>query len=481
MTAAIDSDARIATEHASSTRTRAWRLTILTGALALLIVSLLLLAWARTRRAAGRALAAAARAEGERGALQASSRRFHALVRHASEAVLVLDGDGVVTFSTPSVEGLLGRADVGGSTLSSFVAPEDAGRLEALVDAARESGGTATTGDLDLLHRDGRLVHCELRVSDCLADPDVQGLVLTVRDVSERRRLERQLRRSARRDQLTGLPNRVSFEDRLRAVLAEEEPRVAVLLLDLDDFETVNDSLGHLGGDQVLITVAARLHNAAGNHLIAAARLRRVRRPAGGRERGRARRALRPRAGRSPSRFRPASATPKCRVTVTSGLALAEPGLAAEDLLRCADTALHIAQSRGVGELQVYAPTMGGHARRRLELRAALTHAVRSGTLTLAYQPIVDLARDEATAVEALVRWNLDGEDDRAGRVHPAGRGLRPDRRARRVRARARVRGRRADPARACRSTCPPCSCAPPASPRRSRACSSAPGWSRSG
>jgi diguanylate cyclase (GGDEF)-like protein/PAS domain S-box-containing protein len=409
LTAAIDGDARLATERASSTRTRAWRLTALTGALALLIVSLLLVAWAGTRRAAGRALAAAARAEGERGALQASSRRFHALVRHASEAVVVLDGAGVVTFSTPSVEGLLGRADVGGSTLSSYVAPEDAGRLEALVDAARESGGAATTGQLDLLHRDGRLIHCELRVSDCLADPDVQGVVLTVRDVSERRRLERQLRRSARRDQLTGLPNRVSFEDRLRAVLAEEDPRVAVLLLDLDDFETVNDSLGHVGGDQVLITVAARLHNAAGNHLIArlgsdefAVLVEGVS------EAEHAERFARELAAAVslPTRIGDAEVP----VTVTSGLAMAAPGLNAEDLLRCADTALHIAQSRGVGELQAYAPAMGGHARRRLELRAALTHALRSGTLTLAYQPIVDLARDEATTVEALVRWNLEGE-----------------------------------------------------------------------
>jgi EAL domain-containing protein (putative c-di-GMP-specific phosphodiesterase class I) len=97
-------------------------------------------------------------------------------------------------------------------------------------------------------------------------------------------------------------------------------------------------------------------------------------------------------------------------VTVTAGLALAQPGLGAEDLLRCADTALHIAQARGAGELQAYSPAMHTVARRRLELRAALARAVRSQALELVYQPIVDLASGEATGVEALARWTLDGE-----------------------------------------------------------------------
>jgi diguanylate cyclase (GGDEF)-like protein/PAS domain S-box-containing protein len=388
-------------------RVRAWRLSALTGALALLLVTLLLTAFARSRRAARLALAAAARAEGERGALQASSRRFHALVQHASEAVIVLDADGAVTFATPSVVGLLGRADLGGRALSAFVAPEDAGRLDALVVAARESRG-ATTGELALIHREGRLVHAEVRVADRLGDPDVNGVVLAVRDVSDRRRLERQLHRSARHDPLTGLPNRASFEDRLRAVVADPSARAAVLLLDLDEFETVNDSLGHVGGDRVLVTCAERLRAAAGDAVVA--RLGSdefVVLLEGVAEAEHAERAARDLAAAVslPARIDGAEVP----VTVTAGLALAAPGLGAEDLLRCADTALHIAQSRGAGELQAYSPAMHANARRRLELRAALAHAVRAQTLELAYQPIVDLARDEATGVEALVRWTLDG------------------------------------------------------------------------
>jgi diguanylate cyclase (GGDEF)-like protein/PAS domain S-box-containing protein len=404
----IDTATTAAGAEARAVRTRAWRLTALTGVLALLLVSSLLTAFARARRAASAALAAAARAEGERGALQASSRRFHALVQHASEAVIVLDADGAVTFATPSVEGLLGRAEPAGTALSAYVAPEDAGRLDALIVAARESGGAAT-GELALMHRDGRLVHAEVRVADRLTDPDVVGVVLAVRDVSERRALERQLRRSVRRDPLTGLPNRASFEDRLRTALQRPDPRAAVLLLDIDEFETVNDSLGHVGGDKVLVTCAARLHAAAGDSVIArlgsdefAVLLEGV----GAAEH----------AERTARELAAVVALPttidgaEVPVSVTAGLALAAPGLGAEDLLRCADTALHIAQSRGHGELQAYSPAMHANARRRLELRAALAHTVRNQGLELVYQPLVDLARDETTAVEALVRWTLDGE-----------------------------------------------------------------------
>jgi diguanylate cyclase (GGDEF)-like protein/PAS domain S-box-containing protein len=408
LSAAVDAETREAAQHAGATRARAWRLTALTGALAFGILSLVLIALARTRRAARRAIAAAARAEGERGALQASSRRFHALVRHASEAVIVLDAEGAVTFATPSVEGLLGRAELGGEVLSGFVAPEDAGRLDALVLAARERGD-AVAGELAFVHREGRLVHAEVRVADRLSDPDVDGVVVAVRDVSERRRLERQLRRSARRDPLTGLPNRASFEDRLRAVLAEPDPRVAVLLLDVDEFETVNDSLGHTGGDQVLVTCAERLRTAAGDAAVArlgsdefVVLLEGV---AAAEHVERAARELAA-AVALPMRIEGAEVP----VSLTAGLALAQPGLGAEDLLRCADTALHIAQARGHGELQAYSPAMHAVARRRLELRAALSRAVRSQALELAYQPIVDLAGGEATGVEALVRWTLDGE-----------------------------------------------------------------------
>ena len=266
---AVDAQTTAAGGHARARRARAWRLTALTGALAFAILTILLVGLVRTRRAARRAIAAAARAEGERGALQASSRRFHALVRHASEAVIVLDEDGAVTFATPSVDGLLGRAELGGELLSGLVAPEDVGRLDALILAARERG-EAVAGELALIHREGRLVHAEVRVADRLSDPDVNGVVLAVRDVSERRRLERQLR--DQRPLWTRSPGcRTARASRTGCARCWSTPSRAApcSLLDLDEFETVNESLGHTGGDQVLVTCADRLRAAAGNAAVA--------------------------------------------------------------------------------------------------------------------------------------------------------------------------------------------------------------------
>jgi diguanylate cyclase (GGDEF)-like protein/PAS domain S-box-containing protein len=386
---------------------RAWRLTGLTLALAFAIVGLLVAAWLRAHRAARRLAEASARAAGERGALRNAARRFRALVQHASEGVLVIDADGAVAYATPSLERLLGRPEheLEGRGFARLVAPEDAGRVEEMIATARRSGAP-TGGELVLVHAGGHPVHVDVRVADRLGDPDVGGVVLTVRDVSERRRLERKLRQSARRDRLTGLPNRATFEDWLRDALAADEG-LAVVLLDLDDFETVNDSLGHLAGDRLLMACADRLREAAGED----ARIARIGSDdfgvllAGAREPEHAERAARDLAGALSAPVRLDEA--EVPVTVSAGMATAEPGMSAEDLLRCADSALHIAQARGHGELETYSPAMHADARRRLKLRGALARAVEEGGLDLAYQPIVDLARDEATAVEALLRWQL--------------------------------------------------------------------------
>ena len=400
-------DAETAARESSA---RAWRLTALTAALAVALLGLLLTAWTHLRRAAVRALADAARAEGERRAFADSARRFHSLVQHASEGVLVLDVDGRVTFATSTLERLLGRrpTELLDRPFAAVIAPEDAGRLDALVAVARK-GGAAAAGELVLTHRDGHPVHADVRVADRVADPDVGGVVLTVRDVSERRRLEGQLRRSARRDAVTGLANRTSFEDWLRDAVGCAERAPAVVLLGVDDLDTVTDSLGHVAGDRVLMACADRLRDAAGARRVARLGSDRfaVLLDAPGAEH--AKRAARDLADAlsAPVRLEDAEVP----VSVSVGLAVAEPGLAAEDLLRCADTALHIAQARGAGELQAFSPAMHADALRRLKLRAALARAVEDGSLRVAYQPIVELERGEPVAVEALARFAPPGGD----------------------------------------------------------------------
>jgi diguanylate cyclase (GGDEF)-like protein/PAS domain S-box-containing protein len=384
---------------------RAARLTAGTGALALLLAGLLLWGFARSRRATQRLRTEAARAEGERTALRDTQRRFRALVQHASDAVAVIDDAGAITFVTDSIEPLLGHTATAlrGRLFRDLVADDDRPRLAELLAAARGMP-QAMAGELSLRHCDGHPVFADLRVADRSSDPDVAGVVLTLRDVSEQRRLESQLRQSVLRDRRTGLPNRTGFEQALQDALARGD-RVAALLIDLDDFKTVNDSLGHAAGDRCLEVVAERLREAVGDrgHLARVGGdefgvlLERVSGPA--EAEALARRVL--------DAIRGAVGVDgeDVPLTASAGIALAAAGDLAEDLLRSADTAAHAAKARGAGSLEVYTPVMHEHAVRQLALRTALARAIDRQELELAYQPVVDLLTGEPSSVEALLRW----------------------------------------------------------------------------
>jgi diguanylate cyclase (GGDEF)-like protein/PAS domain S-box-containing protein len=387
-------------------------MTMLGGAIALLLLTVLLRAYIRATRAAAALRTTAARSDGQRRALADSERRFRALVQHASDSVLLVDGAGSVVFATDPVQRLLGWSPtaLAGRAFAEIVDPEHRDRLTALLaDAAGEPGSVGA--ELVLRHRHGHPVHADLRVADRRANPDVAGIVLTLRDVGERRRLERQIRVSEVRDGRTGLANRHRFEQWVEEAVeaAGDEPAIAAILLDLDDFQTINDSLGHAAGDRCLAACAERLRSAVGER----GRLARltgdefalliegVREPEAAEAQARALLD----ALAEPVRLDEAEVP----LTASVGVALAAPGAGANDLLRSADTALHAAKRRGAGHIQVFAPAMHRRAVRRLELRSALARAVERDELTVVYQPIVDVDTGEAYGVEALLRWQLDG------------------------------------------------------------------------
>ncbi|HEY8625340.1 MAG TPA: EAL domain-containing protein [Solirubrobacteraceae bacterium] len=236
--------------------------------------------------------------------------------------------------------------------------------------------------------------------------------------VSQLSDLQEQLHHQAYHDPLTALANRALFTDNVREALKEGPGEVGVLFIDLDDFKTVNDSLGHQAGDQLLIAAASRLRGCLRPEDVVA-RL-------GGDEfavlieEGRAAEAAAVLVAR---RIMDAFALPvavgseSVSVYVSVGISTSHRrGATAEELIRDADVAMYKAKTTGKGRFMVFHPSMGAAVLERHGLKEELRLAIERRELTLYFQPIVDLESGELVAEEALVRW----EHPRRGLVGPS-------------------------------------------------------------
>jgi len=242
----------------------------------------------------------------------------------------------------------------------------------------------------------------------------VNGIVLNTRDIGERKAFEEQLEHQAFHDRLTELANRALFRDRVEHAL-ERQTRdgrpVSVLFLDLDDFNTINDTLGHALGDQVLKEVAERLTGCL-RAADTAARL-------GGDEFGILLEdgGVGFEAAEVASRIMAALEAPirlggrTLSVRASIGIAAARPGevgapKSGEELMRNADVAMYMAMEAGKGRYQLFEPAMHDTALRRLELKADLQRAIDNGEFVLHYQPVIELETGAIIGLEALIRWN---------------------------------------------------------------------------
>jgi diguanylate cyclase (GGDEF)-like protein len=235
------------------------------------------------------------------------------------------------------------------------------------------------------------------------------GRVWSFHDVTEQKRLEHELAHQAFHDSLTDLANQALFRDRVEHGLARVRGRsgeLAVLFVDLDNFKTVNDSLGHTAGDELIMRVAERLQGCL-RPTDTAARL-------GGDEfalliedyeahhhvMGLAERLIE-------SLQEPFGIAARDVVIGASiGIAFNSPGMDTDQLLRNADLAMYSAKRRGKGRFETYEPGLHSAAVQRLEIEGDLRRALERSELTVHYQPIVALAPGEIVGVEALVRWN---------------------------------------------------------------------------
>ena len=400
----LDDDAQSASTHERGVAARASAnaQTAFVGSLAFGLIALLMISarFERLRRKGA--------VEAERHAIEIRSEaRLRALVEHSTDVVTVIGADLLVRWQAASVKRVLGHdADaVIGRPLTTIVHPDDVLLVEHFLTATLERPGNHTLS-ARFSHAAGGWRTVETVVDNRVDDPAVRGLVLSLRDVTERKALEDELRHQAFHDSLTGLANRALFEDRLSHALSIAHRRgrsFAVMFLDLDDFKTVNDSLGHARGDDLLKAVALRIR-AILRPTDTAARL-------GGDEFAVLVEADESEARVLAHRILDALAFPflidsrELGVTASMGLALWAGATGDEDLLRNADMAMYAAKADGKASIRAFEPSMHRRVLERLELTGELRAAVDAGQFELDYQPIVELESRRIVGVEALVRW----------------------------------------------------------------------------
>ncbi|MCW2746951.1 MAG: hypothetical protein JWP10_93 [Nocardioidaceae bacterium] len=347
-----------------------------------------------------------------------SEARTRSVLDHVADGIITINDSGVIESFNRAASELFGyeESEASGLFLSDLIAEDPTtvpGTFEALMAQDRSSRPSESTGR----RKDDSTFPMELALSEVRLE-DRTVLIGCVRDNSERQQYTESLHYQALHDHLTDLPNRVLFTDRvehaIRSAMPLDEP-LALLVMDLDCFKHINDTLGHLVGDRLLVQVAQRV--------VACLRQGDTVARLGGDEFG----------------ILPLGATTVAGATAVAGKILAalrskftvdghvvdihasigitlipDHGATVSDLLRRSDLAMYEAKRAG-GGYALFAAELEDAPARRLTLLNELRQCVARGQLVLHYQPKVDLATRETVGVEALIRWN-----------HPSGQLLGP-------------------------------------------------------
>jgi diguanylate cyclase (GGDEF)-like protein/PAS domain S-box-containing protein len=363
-----------------------------------------------------------ATAERERLLLESALRtegevRLAALVQHSSDVILVLASDMGVEYASPSVRQVLGYevSDFVGRRLSDYVPDEDRVLVaSALGGLLARTPGPSEAFEFRIRHRDGRLLHTECLFTNLLEHVAVGGIVINLRDMTERKQFEEQLTYQAFHDPVTDLANGALFRDRVEHALrrrGEDSRSLAVLFLDLDDFKIINDTFGHDAGDRALQTISTRLRSALRESDTAA----RV----GGDEFAVLLEGVAHETDVSeivaelleiisaPMWLDGREASVECSIGIVVARSAGDmgPPTTVDELLRNADVAMYQAKTADGNTFRHFRPEMHETVVAQLALRADLKAAIAANELTLAYQPIFELEADKITGYEALLRW----------------------------------------------------------------------------
>jgi diguanylate cyclase (GGDEF)-like protein/PAS domain S-box-containing protein len=349
---------------------------------------------------------------------QRSAAHFRAVVENAAEGILTVMPDGTVGSFNAAAEAMFGwnAAEIVGLPVATIVSPDRHDSLGQFLERHHVIGEVAvhrreveTTG----VRRDGTLFPMVVSTSAITvegAPPTISGII---RDLSDQKRFEAQLSHQVLHDPLTGLPNRVMLIDRLEQALARvrrRERMFAVLFVDLDRFKTVNDTLGHTVGDQLLVEAAARIQSAVretdtvarlgGDEFVVLCEdIEGVHQAADFAERIIA-------SLQAPFRF----GTDESRVSASIGMALSAEGTEDADvILANADIAMYRAKGNGRSRYELFDEAMQMWVTSQVALEAALRFAVPRDELRLFCQPFIAADTGLVRGFEALLRWERPG------------------------------------------------------------------------
>ena len=343
-------------------------------------------------------------------ATRSAEARFAALIRNTADVIAIVDSDGRISYLTPTAEAIFGQPipALTGRPLAELVAFEDRARLREFLRRDLAQDGASANVEARIPRGEDKHRVIEIHGTNMESEPAIGGRLLNLRDMTDRKGMEEQLKRLALHDPLTLLANRSLFRDRLEHAVAVSKRNgrgVAVMFVDLDNFKKINDSLGHAHGDRVLHKSAQRLVKATRNG-DTVARL-------GGDEFAVLLENLTDKqqvveiAARIVEALQESLDLPgtDMRVAASVGVAFATADDGVEELMRNADIAMYSAKAQGKGRYTVYEPAMQRAASKRQEIETELARALTERQFLLHYQPIIELHSGYLLGVEALIRW----------------------------------------------------------------------------
>ncbi|WP_231689585.1 putative bifunctional diguanylate cyclase/phosphodiesterase [Bacillus sp. FJAT-27245] len=339
-----------------------------------------------------------------------SGQRYRSIVDHNMDAIFSIAMDGRILESNPAAVKLTGfhEQQLVGSSIYELVSDLDFANFKALVENTG-NGQSQESLDCRFIHRKGYLLTLHIKTVPIIVFGEIKGIYVIIRDISEQSKNVEMIKYMAFHDQLTGLLNRRALLDKLNEQLfspTRHDSEFALISIDLDRFKYLNDSLGHLVGDEILKKAAARLLECQNDHCFVYRQ--------GGDEfiillLHTTRKSTAFFAQRILSMFKRSFYFNSQEYYISPSIGISmypNDGKDAETLLKNADEALYRVKERGRAHFQFYRTGMSSSVTNILSIETHLRKAIEKKELSLHFQPQVELMTGEATSFEALLRWN---------------------------------------------------------------------------